>query len=180
VQLVKSEVILAIDPGQKESGVVVFDGKRVVYSNSEMLNPVLVKKLAGPWAGEDAGLSCLAIEMVASYGMAVGVSTFETVLWIGRFVQAFGAHRSTLVYRKDVKLFLCNSMKARDTNVRQRILDIFPATGGGKTPQIGTKKLQGPLYGVKSHALSALAVALTFKYGPIDKTVVSLLPVTTD
>jgi len=64
VRLAKSEVILAIDPGQKEAGVVVFDGERVIYSNSEMPNTVLVKKLAGPWAGEAAGLSCLAIEMV--------------------------------------------------------------------------------------------------------------------
>jgi hypothetical protein len=62
-------------------------------------------------------------------------------------------------------MFLCNSMRAKDANIRRRVLDIFPATGGGKTPQIGTKGHPGPLYGVTSHAISALALGLTFKYG---------------
>ena len=166
VQLVKSETIVAIDPGQKKSGIVVFDGVKVIYRNAEMPNDLLVVKLAGSWSGSSAQLTHLAIEMVDSYGMAVGASVFETVLWTGRFVQAFGAERCTLIYRKDVKLFLCNSMRAKDANVRRAVLDIFPAIGGGKTPQIGTKKDPGPLYGVTSHAMSALAVALTHLYSP--------------
>ena len=62
-------------------------------------------------------------------------------------------------------MFLCGTPRAKDTNIRQRVIDIFPATGGGKTPQIGTKKEPGPLYGVTSHCISALAVGLTYKYG---------------
>jgi len=109
----------------------------------------------------------IAIEMIASYGMAVGRTTFETCVWIGRFIEAMARENHntdnhTLVYRKDVKMTLCGSMRAKDANIRRELLDRYPETGGGKTPQIGTKPKPGPLYGVSSHAWSALAVAHTF------------------
>ena len=151
-------ILIAIDPGTESSGVVIYDGKKVIASYKDFENNDLVEQLrTDSWACKH-----LAIEMVASYGMAVGKTTFETVYWIGRFVQAFGVHDSTRIYRKDVKMFLCNSMKAKDANVRQAILDRFEPSGGGKTPQVGTKKEPGPLFGVSSHAWSALAIALTY------------------
>jgi hypothetical protein len=101
----------------------------------------------------------LAIEMVASYGMPVGVDVFETVLWIGRFIQAWQPHEYTKVFRKDVKIHLCNSMAAKDGNIRQALIDRYPATGGGKVPQVGIKSCKGELFGIKSHLWSALAVA---------------------
>ena len=58
----------------------------------------------------------------------------------------------TLCYRKDIKLHLCGTTKARDPNVRQALIDRL-----GKP---GTKKNPGPTYGVSSHAWSALAVAV--------------------
>lgn len=107
--------------------------------------------------------SCaIAIEMIASYGMAVGREVFETCVWIGRFLQAWHApDGARLIYRLDVKLHLCGTAQAKDPNIRQALLDRFPRTGGGKTPQIGTKKQPGPLYGVSSHAWAALGVAVT-------------------
>jgi len=59
-------------------------------------------------------------------------------------------------------MHLCKNNRAKDANIRQALLDRFPATGGGKAPQIGTKKQPGPLYGVTSHLWSALAVAVTW------------------
>jgi hypothetical protein len=154
-----SKLILAIDPGTTESGWVLFDGERVhssaVESNSDMLRRVQV------W--QDG--VCLAIEMIASYGMPVGREVFETCVWIGRFVQASRDPEAVLlVYRRDVKLHLCGSVKAKDANVRQALLDMFPRTGGGKTPQVGTVKQPGPLYGVSSHAWPALGVAITARH----------------
>jgi hypothetical protein len=108
----------------------------------------------------------IAIEMIACYGMAVGKTVFHTCVWVGRFIELW--NRSTyvnehnLVYRKDVKMHLCNSMRAKDSNIRQAIIDRYPATGGGKTPQIGTKAQQGPLYGVSKDVWAALGVAITF------------------
>jgi len=57
------------------------------------------------------------------------------------------------VYRKEVKIYLCGSMKAKDPNIRQALID--------RLGDPGTKKNPGPTYGVKSHAWSALAVAVT-------------------
>jgi hypothetical protein len=58
-----------------------------------------------------------------------------------------------LVFRKDVKMHLCNSMRAKDANIRTALIDKLGAPG--------TKKMQGPTYGVTSHAWAALAVAVT-------------------
>jgi hypothetical protein len=100
--------------------------------------------------------------MIASYGMPVGREVFETCVWIGRFMEQWGApDRVNLVYRKDVKMHLCGSPRAKDANIRQALIDLFEPTGGGKTPQIGTKAKPGPLYGVSTHAWPALGVAVT-------------------
>lgn len=105
-------------------------------------------------------------EWIQSMGMAVGKSVFDTCRWIGVFeakAESLGIPMH-LVYRRDVKMHLCGSTKAKDGNVRQAILDLYPATGGGKTPQIGTKSQPGPLYGITSHAWAALGLGLTFQY----------------
>lgn len=145
--------ILAIDPGTTESGyAVLWDGK--VNSSGVMANEDLLSELRH---GNRIMLSdncVLAIEMIASYGMAVGREVFETCVWIGRFKQAWFAPDSVrLVYRRDVKLHLCGSPRAKDPNIRQALLDLIG-------PQ-GTKKDPGPTYGVKSHAWAALGVAVT-------------------
>lgn len=147
---------IAVDPGTEESAYIVYrDGEIIdkdILENDEM-RLMLEQCFRAP---NDK----LAIEMVASYGMPVGKDVFETVLWIGRFIEAWGGPYKK-VYRKDVKLHLCKSMKAKDANIRQAIIDRYPPIGGGKTPQIGIKDQPGPLYGMKSHLWSALAVAIT-------------------
>jgi hypothetical protein len=159
-------MILAIDPGPTESGYARHGGGQVwdsgVMSNEDMLSwlesyELMQSAMSGGWK--------LAIEMIASYGMPVGREVFETCVWIGRFQQIWHAPDAvTLVYRKDVKLHLCGSPRAKDPNVRQALIDLFPGTGGGKTPQIGTKGQPGPLYGVSSHAWPALGVAITAQH----------------
>lgn len=147
--------ILAIDPGTEQSGWCLYDTERVIDCGVSPNDSLL-------YGINDMAADFLAIEMVASYGMAVGKDVFETVRWIGRFQQAWNSpDDALLIYRRDVKLHLCNSAKAKDANIRQALLDMFPRTGGGKTPQVGTKAQPGPLYGVSSHAWSALAVAIT-------------------
>lgn len=139
--------IFAIDPGTEISGWVRYQNGKVIASgvteNSELLQAIQF---------EGRVLDLLAIEMIASYGMPVGREVFETCVWIGRFIQAWpGTHR--LVYRKDVKMHLCGTPRAKDANVRQVLLDKVGAPGVKRNP--------GPTYGVKSHAWAALGVAVT-------------------
>ena len=152
--------ILAIDPGTVESGFVVFNSEtRQVEESGVIENEELIKRSS--WVDADI----LVIEMCANYGMPSGKTIFETVLWIGRFIQYAVANKIPYkkLYKKvDINPTLCFSNKAKDTNIRRAVLDMFEPTGGGKNPEIGTKALPGPLFGVNSHAISALAVALTY------------------
>lgn len=159
--------ILAIDPGTNSSGIVLLktSNKGIIMSDSEAPNPDILMHIIPREANV---LTSIVIEMMDSYGMAVGASTFKTLVWIGRFYEAT-THRldgsypddPTLITRRNVKLHLCNSTRATDANVRRACLDRYARLGGGKTPEIGTKSQPGPLYGVKSHAMQALGLALT-------------------
>jgi hypothetical protein len=96
--------------------------------------------------------------MIACYGMPVGAEVFETCVWIGRFLQRWEGPYS-LVYRREVKLHLCDSARAKDANVRQALIDRF---GPGKQKAIGLKASPGPLFQIKADLWAALGVAVTF------------------
>ena len=159
--------VFAIDPGTYQSAYVMLDP-----SDNSIINKGLIKNDDLLWLintlTEDADIGDnvvhLVVEMVASYGMAVGKEVFETCVWTGKFINAWKLpkHHQQRMYRRDVKLCLCGSMKAKDSNIRQAILDMYEPTGGGSTPQVGTKSAPGPLYGVKKDIFAALAVGITF------------------
>jgi hypothetical protein len=144
--------ILAIDPGCTESAYVLYETDGPVpldwakLPNAEMMELLL-----------DCGPDLLAVEMIASYGMAVGREVFETCVWIGRFVERWGGD-VRMVYRADVKLHLTHSRRSKDPNVRQALLDKF---GPGKELAVGKKATPGPLYGLTGDCWSALGVAVT-------------------
>ncbi len=149
-------VIIAIDPGTDESACVVYSTPipvvthRVIAKNEDLIK-WLRKRL--PTIHH-----VLAVEWITSYGQIVGREIFETCAWVGRFEEAFPgpAYR---VARRDVKLHLCNSVRAKDSNIRQALLDRF---GGSRKAALGTKAKPGPLYGFKTHLWSALGVAVTY------------------
>jgi len=143
-------IVTAIDPGPKQSAYAVMDGKTILYSG-KIPNDELIQSSHLSFPDQ------IAIEMIACYGMAVGAEVFDTCVWIGRFTQA-SASAVSRVFRKDVKIHLCNSMKAKDANIRQAIIDIY----GGSTA-IGTKKEPGPLRGVAGDVWAAIGVGLTFQ-----------------
>jgi hypothetical protein len=154
-------MILGIDPGPKQTAIVLVDKQMIPIRIEKAPN----KSILGLFE-ELAPIPCIVgIECVASYGMAVGADVFETAEWCGRIREAIANHIYLpliyRVYRKQVKTTLCGTTKANDSNIRQALIDLYPATGGGKVPQIGTKKEQGPLYGMHSDLWAALAVAHT-------------------
>lgn len=137
--------VVAIDPGPEQSAFIVWDGRVIEFDH--VPNQTLRSRLKENNFG---GAAFCAIEGVACYGMAVGKEVFDTCIWIGRFWESTPLP-STLVYRKAIKIFLCNSARAKDKNVRQALI--------GKYGIPGTKNNPGVLYGVSGHAWSALAVA---------------------
>lgn len=148
-------MLIAVDPGNVRSAYVVWDGRQIT-DKGLVDNEVLRGRLIAL-----KGQASLVIEMIASYGMAVGYEVFDTCVWIGRFTEIFGGN-VVPVFRKDIKMHLCHSMKANDANIRRAILDRCPSTGGGACPQVGTKLNPGPLFGVKKDIWAALAVLIYF------------------
>lgn len=149
-------LIGAIDPGTSQSAIVDLRSDLTVADKAILPNEELVHHLDS--ASEYDVIVC---EMVASYGMPVGAEVFSTCVWVGRFWQAARADFRTLT-RGEVKMSLCQTMRAKDANVRQAVIDMYRQTGGGRVPQIGTKADPGPLYGVRSHMWSALAVGIAY------------------
>jgi hypothetical protein len=143
--------LFAIDPGNEESAFCVFDGEMVLESgilpNDDLLGEIELHQ----------GIDYWLIEQIRGYGMAVGKEVFETCEWCGRFDMHIRHHhvvKAQFIPRREVKLELCGSSRAKDKNIRQALLDLIGPTG--------TKKKPGPTYGCKSHIWSALAVAATF------------------
>lgn len=161
-------MILAIDPGNEQSGVVLIrerDLKPIVaekITNEELLDNLLMDRYER--LEESEYINHVAIEMIASYGMAVGQSVFETCVWIGRFIQALedNYYNDSLkfIYRKDEKMNLCGSMKAKDSNIVQALIDRFAPNTPNKGK--GTKKEPGWFYGFKKDIWQAYAVGVTY------------------
>lgn len=157
-------MILAIDPANIESGFVLTDNNLKVIEKGKIKNEELAEKIRMDkfwYDSKEDEEDYIAIEMIASYGLAVGKEVFDTCVWIGRFIEAIpNGIEPTLIYRQDEKLNLCGSKRAKDTNIRQALIDRFAKHDlkNGK----GTKKNQDWFYGFKADMWAAYAVAVTF------------------
>jgi hypothetical protein len=150
--------VLAIDPGNQQSAYCLIDVEtRQPELFGKVDNAELIKLIRyGRWLPNLA-----AIEMVASYGMAVGADVFETCVWIGRFAETIRRElddEPMLIKRNPIKLHFCQSGRAKDSNIRQALIDRFGgnASNGGK----GTKADPGWFYGFAADIWSAYAIAV--------------------
>lgn len=152
-------MILAIDPGNKESGYVFLDKVLKPVRFGKVANELLISAIYD----HQLDTQHTAIEMVASYGMAVGREVFDTCVWIGRFYEAIyhiDDVEPQLIYRKDEKMNLCHSMKANDSTITQALVDRFAY--GVRNHGKGTKKEKGWFYGFKKDIWQAYAVGVTY------------------
>jgi hypothetical protein len=146
--------ILAIDPGSTESAYAFIDGTNCRPIDAQKVsNETLRRLLTDDYFDADIG----AIEMVASYGMAVGKEVFETCVWIGRFIEASECGLAD-IYRRDVKLHHCGSAKAKDANITQALIDRFAS--GEPNRGKGTKAEPGWFYGFRADIWQAYALAV--------------------
>ena len=156
--------ILSIDPGNIQSAyAIMMERSQQDYGliefgklpNKECMEVML------DWLNGVSAPDKIVIERVASYGLAVGREVFETCEWIGRFSQEAEKYVPVeYIYRKDEKITLCGNMKAKDTNIRQALIDRF-ATKDLKNGK-GTKKDPDYFYGVSKDCWAAIAIAVTY------------------
>lgn len=156
--------ILAIDPGNIKSGYVIAeydenDITRILrvgkVENAEMMQ--IISEVA-----ESAEMD-FAIEMIAGMGMTVGKEVFDTCVWIGRFWEralARNFRAMQYIYRREEKLCLCGSARAKDANIRQALVDRYAP--GQPNYGKGTKKLPGFFFGFSADMWAAMAVSTTY------------------
>lgn len=143
--------VLAIDPGTHQSAFVVWNSNpgHIERCGIEP-NDTLVRMLQFRETTDMKDFDVAAIEMVAGMGMIVGQEVFDTCVWIGRMYERCRPE-PRLVYRRHIKLHHCQSARAKDSNIRQALIDKHGAPG--------TKHAQGVTYGLKSHLWQAFALA---------------------
>jgi Holliday junction resolvasome RuvABC endonuclease subunit len=140
--------ILGIDPGTVQSAFVYWDAdqKRIIdkgiLPNEDMLHYIINYYKLG------SNMDVMVIEGIASFGMPVGKEVFATCIWIGRFWQAC-QYPVRLLYRREVKMFLCGNMRAKDGNIRQALMDMLE---------------KDACKGVHKDMWSALSICITYAY----------------
>ncbi len=145
-------LILGIDPGSRESGVVFWDAhKSAVVKAEQMENNWCLRCIKN----FQTVAAVVAIEQIRGYGIVAGNDTFDCCEWVGRFQEAYENMngRVVLIPRKDIKRHLCNTTTTNDKYIRQALIDRFG--------DVGTKKNPGPLYGISGHLWAALACGVT-------------------
>jgi hypothetical protein len=149
--------ILAIDAGTTESGFCImdFDTYKPLFFGKEDNEEILKYVLEGNY-------DALVYEEFQSYGMSVGKSTITSITWNGRFIQAAVSLLKPYypIYRAEEKIAICGTMKAKDANIRQALIDRFAQFDlkQGK----GTKNNPDFFYGFAKDCWSAFCVGTTW------------------
>lgn len=151
--------LLAIDPGNIESAYALVDEDCRPLRIGKVANDELLATLVD--LQEDGGIDEARIEMIASYGMAVGQEVFDTCVWVGRYEQTLLYELGVpteRVFRLPVKIHHCHDSKAKDTNIRHALIDRFAM--GQRNRGKGTKAAPGWFYGFAKDIWAAYAVAV--------------------
>jgi len=146
-------IVLAVDPGPTKSGFIFWDTEKEItgamgeYTNEQMRNLIY----------KSSTYNIIVIEDIVMLGQTfVGKEIFNTAKWAGRFWEIADNAKTPVhwINRRQVKLNLCETNRAKDKNIRAALIERF-----GKP---GTKKEPGRLYGVSGHIWSALALGVTY------------------
>jgi hypothetical protein len=144
--------LLAIDPGNVESGICHFSDKDIWLERpfGKLVNNQVLDII------KQGKVDQIAIEFPIPRGMPASLELFFTVEWIGRFKAAALDNGIPFDYidRARVKMVVCGAPSATDTNIRAALIDIYG--------EPGTKNAPGATYGFTKDAWAALAVGHTY------------------
>lgn len=182
-------VIIGLDPGPKESAIVRWrTAENQLYWMKER-NDVLRTWLStyNHTTVRTDFDTHLVIEDIYPRGMPVPYEAIQTARETGRFIERW-QQPYTLIPRYKVKEALCGRMNAKDSNIRQALIDMW----GGAREALGAIKCgackgqgwvgrgrpicdeckgtgwevkPGPLYKMSGDCWQALAVAVTYRDG---------------
>lgn len=180
-KIMKQYFLIGIDPGTTETAYCIIDYNNKILN--EVLFKDKIKNDAVYYALKTSLKDyikanninhievLIAIEHIENHGMAVGSSTFETCYFIGELnyrlknelmynllkdIQELktASIDTQRVYRHQEKTAICYNSRAKDSNIRQALIDTFGI--------VGTKNNQGYFYGFKSDIWSSFAIAYTY------------------
>lgn len=153
--------VIAIDPGNKKSAMVIMDGETLKPLYMELMENEELQQYIKclHFEEQDRG----AIEMLQSYGNLIGRDVLETAVWVGRFYETL--RRKLLlppeyVFRMEEKMHICHSSKAGDAEIRRALIDRF-CQHDFRTGR-GTKGNPDFFAGIKADLWAAYAVGLTY------------------
>lgn len=159
---------LCIDPGTTKTGWVIFDplAEKPVEAGWEDNATVL-------WRIENMNFHDRVImETFAAQGMPLGDSSLQTVRWEGRFVERALMSRGIEVdhiTRRAIKIAICGSSRAKDSNIRAAMVDMYAFAWSNIGNGLGVKDNPSPLAclrsgkGATAHTFAALAVAAAWR-----------------
>lgn len=147
--------ILGIDPGTTKSGFAIISEdwrEKGPLSAGVLQNEDLLAHIDSMPIDAEC---TIAIEMISSYGMRVGQTTFDTCVFIGRLCEVcYGMGiEPILIKRHEVKKVMCPGQKSNDSTIRLKLIEEM---GWTKENIVANSKRAG----LKSHAWQALAVAV--------------------
>jgi len=144
-------LILSIDTGTTESAYVYVDSETYKIEefgkipNADMLEIV-----------RHGYYDALVVEMFSSYGMRVGKEVFESIVMIGRCLEANYPRipEAVRIRRYEVKSHICGKASAKDADVLGALKERF----GDK----GTKASPGFFYGIKRDCWQAFGLCVAY------------------
>lgn len=152
-------IVLAIDPGSRESAALLLDGDVVtdpaIWTNGGIID--ILHDLRLNHGDDDVEV---VIETIEPWQGVVGPAALETMYWVGRFEEAAHPVRVTLLRRSVVLPALGIGKLPRgkaQAAVRAQLLDRW----GGGNPV----RRDHPLHGVREDLWSALALAVAYQEG---------------
>lgn len=150
--------LLAIDPGNKETAYCLMDEQYKILDKGKVPNDQMIQYIYT----NARSIDHVVVEMIASYGMAVGAEVFETCVMIGKIERTAEQKEieHSRVFRSEEKLCICKNSRAKDSNIRAALIDRFAKHD--KARGTGTKKAPDHFYGVSKDMWAAFAVGTVY------------------
>lgn len=167
----RQDIIIAFDPGNEQTGwvVVLADNSKLLYKNKEN-NSECLTKLSIFLNKEKFNIVKVGIEYVSSYGMATNQTVLDTATFSGILACIFKINNipCEFIFRKSIKMFLCGSVRAKDSEVNCRVREYVGEDNTQKKPNIWYWNESVEKYGGYKYAnndiYAAIAVALYLIY----------------